>query len=77
LRITWLKKLRCGAALDIDQVALAAAHIDQQADRQREIGLAREVLDFLLFAVLEDGEIGLFQVGHQALRACRARWPAR
>jgi hypothetical protein len=55
-----------GALLDIQQVSLAGADVDQQADGQRQIGFAREVFDGLRLAVFEDREIVLGQVADQA-----------
>ena len=59
------KELGGRAAFHADQVALAAAHVHQQPDRQRQVRLAREILDGLLFAVFEDGEVLGLQVGYQ------------
>ena len=35
--------------------------------RERHIGFAREVLDLLLLAVFENGEVALLQIPHQAV----------
>src|SRR5690348_18287260 len=51
------KELIGGVLFDLDEVHLAGADIDQQADGEREIGLAIEVLDGLFFAILEDLEV--------------------
>ena len=46
-----------GAALLIKNASLAQAGIDQQAERQREIGFFREVVDVLWMAVFFQDEI--------------------
>src|SRR5580693_6951546 len=51
---------------DIDQVHLAGADVNQQADGQGKIGLAVEVFDFLLLSIFKDGEIVLGKVSNQA-----------
>ena len=51
--------------LDINQTALAAAHVDQQPDRQRQIGLTREVFDLLWLAVFGQNKIILGEVVDQ------------
>ncbi|PYT29871.1 MAG: hypothetical protein DMG57_10160 [Acidobacteria bacterium] len=57
-----MRKLRCRLALDINQTALAAAHVDQQPDRQRHIGFESEILDLLQLAVFGKNEIVFDQV---------------
>src|ERR1039457_4931907 len=59
------EELGGGAALDLDQVALAARNVDQEADGEGEIGFAREILDGLRLAVFEDGEILFGEVGDE------------
>src|SRR5271170_1472800 len=51
---------------NVDQVHLAGADVDQQADGQRKIGLAVEIFDFLLLTIFKDGEIVLGKVSNQA-----------
>ena len=52
-------------ALGFNQPLLTAAYVHQQAQRQRQIRLAGEILDFLLLAVFEQREVLLLQVPHQ------------
>ncbi len=57
-----VEELRGGRLLDVDQTLLAGADVDQQAERQRQIVFPRELLDGLLFAVLENLEVVLAEV---------------
>src|SRR5207302_2025181 len=59
------EKLRRGALFRIDQPFLAGAGIDQQADGQGQVGLAREILDGLFLAVFVYLEVALLQVADQ------------
>jgi hypothetical protein len=59
------EELGGGIALDIDQVPLAAADVHQEADGEREVGFPGEILDDLGFALFEDGEIVLLEVGDE------------
>src|SRR6185369_12577765 len=54
-----------GAALDIDQVLLAAADVDKEADGQGQVGFSGEILDGLRLAVFKNGEVVLLEIGNQ------------
>ena len=60
-----VEKLPARAALLGKHGALAAAHIHQKAERQRQIGLRRKVADGLFPAVFFEGEIVLGEVPDQ------------
>ena len=49
----------------IDQALLAGAGVHQQADSQRKVSLAREVLDLLFLAVFVDLKVALLEVADQ------------
>ena len=59
------EELGGGIALDIDQVPLAAADVDQQADGEREVGFLGEILDGLGLTLFQNGEILLLEVGDE------------
>ena len=63
LRRTWRKTGTPRAAPRLDQIRLAAAHIHQQADGQRQVGFSREIFDALRFAVFEDVKSSFFRLG--------------
>ena len=60
------EKLIGRVLLDLDQVHLAGADVDEQPDGERQIGLAIEILDLLLLAVFEDVEVVLIEIADQA-----------
>ena len=51
---------------DVDQVHLAGAHVDQQANGERKVRLAIEILDLLFLAVLKNFEVILIKIADQA-----------
>ena len=51
------KKLGSRALFGVDQPLLAGAGVDQQAEGQRQVGFAREVLDLLFLAVFVNLEV--------------------
>lgn len=57
-----LQKCIGGIALGSEDMFLALARIDQNADFEREIGFAREVANGLRDAVIEKLEIGALQI---------------
>ena len=61
----------------VDQPLLASADVHQQADGQRQIGFAGEVLDLLLLAVFEQVEVAFLQVADQGVVLCRGRCTGR
>ena len=57
-----LEEFVAGVALPIEHARLAAAGIEQQAEREREIALLGEVADGLRAPVFLDGELVLGQI---------------
>ncbi len=55
------------APFGLDQIALAARDIDQQADRERKISFTGEVLDRLRRAVFGESEVALFEIADQSV----------
>ena len=65
-------------ALDLDQIALTAGNIDQQADRKRQVGLFGEVFDLLFRTVLSKLEIVLLEAVDEPVdEEARTKWERR
>jgi hypothetical protein len=52
-----IQELLAGGALFVEDIALAQAGVDQQAESERQIFLLREVADGLRTAILCEGEV--------------------
>ena len=61
-----LQEADCSFLLEIETAVHRSAGVDQQAQLQRQIGLAAEVHDRLgRLVIVQDGEIALVQVAHK------------
>jgi hypothetical protein len=60
-----VQEAQAGAALGVQHAPLAAAGVHQQAERQRQVALAREIADGLRAAVFGQQEIVLVEIAGQ------------
>ena len=60
-RMTLEKNCDGGALFGVDQAFLAGAGVHQEAEGERQVGLAGEVFDLLFLAVFVDLEVALFR----------------
>src|SRR5579872_5448988 len=61
-----LQKTDSSLLLEIEAALHRAAHIDEQAEMQRQVGFAAKVYDRLRrLVIVEDGEVGLVQIAHK------------